>query len=127
MINFIYLKINRLYSVTTVLFALVVFCQSPLTYERIREFLTLPGKRYFQQIKSDLDDTPEFEKTHYLSYILSTLNKMKKIMSLLVDKIYLKRALQYKSKKIIGHADNDANTYIKYKKDIYSDNNAKIC
>ena len=65
------------------------------------------------------------------------LNEKKKIMSILVDKIYLKRDLQYKSKKITGHADNDANTYIhrrqityayiKYKRDIYSDNNAIIC
>ena len=80
----------------------------------------MPCKRHLQQETSDLDATPDFLKTYYLSYILSTLNE-------LVDEIYLKRGLQYKSKKIIGHADNDANTYIKYKKEIYSDNYAIIC
>ena len=41
------------------------------------------------------------------------LNEKKKIMSILVDKIYLKRDLQYKSKKITGHTVNDANTLAK--------------
>ena len=71
----------------------------------------MPCKRDLQQVTSNLDVTLDFQKI--LSYILSTLNKRDKIMSLLVGEKYLKCGLQYKSKKITGHTVNDANTLAK--------------
>lgn len=103
----------------TILFSLIVFCQSSSTYDRLKEFYSLPTKRYLQQISADLNVSPDchnnnIDKEHrYLSYLSSNLNDREKIVCLLVDEIYIKAGLQYKSKNVTGYAENNVSEFAK--------------
>lgn len=109
-------KKRKMYSLSSTLFSLIIYCQSSSTYDRLKDFLILPTKRHLQQISADLNVFPNnniTEENTYLSYLSSNLTDQEKVVCLLVDEIYIKTGLQYKAKNVTGYAENNASEFAK--------------
>nr|CAI5862419.1 unnamed protein product [Callosobruchus analis] len=85
------------YSVSTLIFSMVIFNQSSSTYEHLRDYLTLPTSRRLKQITSEFNISPIIDKSR----------SKKKIVCLLIDEIFIKTGLQYKAKNVTGFAENN--------------------
>lgn len=103
------------YSISTVIFAFLIFCISQSTYELIRGFLFLPHKRYLQYLASSFNVSPnDSENTNsYLKVLFNHLDPREKVVNLCIDEIYVNSKLEYKSKKVTGYADNNCNDLAK--------------
>jgi hypothetical protein len=111
-------KVKKNYNMSTMLFSLVIFCQSSTSssYERLRDFFILPTKRHLQQISADLNVTQDNDvnkNSNYLLHQASMLKEREKVVCLLVDEIYIKKGFNYKSKNITGFAENDTSKFAK--------------
>lgn len=102
-------KKRKQYNLPTLLFSLTILNQSASAFDILRQHLTLPTKRHLQTISSSLNVSPEdsAKNQNYFSYVFSSLNPLEKIVCLVVDEIYIKSGLTYKSKNVSGYATND--------------------
>ncbi|CAG4970430.1 unnamed protein product [Parnassius apollo] len=103
------------YSVSTVIFAFLIFCISQSCYNLIRRFLFLPHKRYLQYLSSSFNVNPSnLENTNnYLKVMYNKLDSRERVVNLCIDEIYVNSKLEYKCKKVTGYADNDSNELAK--------------
>lgn len=103
---------QRRYSPLTIIFAFIVFMQSPRTYELIREYLLLPHKSHLRHLSAAMNVSPDTTKNtqHYLSKISNHLKPELKVVMLLIDEIYVKSKLEYKSHRITGFASNNSDS-----------------
>lgn len=104
------------YDPTTIVFSFMIYSQSPVAYNFIRNYLTLPHKRYLQQISSSLkigSDGGKSNTINYLSHVSKSLSQREKIVSLLIDEIYVNSTLSFKSQNLVGLAENNPNELAK--------------
>lgn len=76
---------KRQYSITTILFAFVMYCQSSSSYNLLGNYLCLPAKQYLQHISASLNISAGSCKSteHYLSHMVKTLSDREKYVNLL--------------------------------------------
>lgn len=97
------------YCPQTIIFAFIMFTQSPRTYELLKEYMVLPHKNHLRRLSAAMHISPDTEinTINYLGNISKHLQPHQKIVLLLIDEIYLKSKIEYKSHKITGFASNN--------------------
>ncbi|VEN41670.1 unnamed protein product [Callosobruchus maculatus] len=101
-------KKNR-YCPATIIMSFIIYSQSPSCYKLIRDFFVLPHKRYLQSISASLNVSPknDLNNKNYLLNVAETLSDTEKVVSLIIDEIYISTRLDYRSHSIVGSAENE--------------------
>jgi len=96
------------YRPATIIMSFVIYSQSPACYNLIRDFFVLPHKRYLQSISSSLSVSPKDEENNknYLLNICKNLTESEKVVSLLIDEIYVSSRMDYRAQSLVGSAEN---------------------
>lgn len=108
---FTFRTVGFCYSTNMVLFAFMIHTQSPGCYKALRntEFLTIPHEKYLKRISSGfhVGADSEGESMNFLKTMRGQLTDREAFVVLELDEIYLNGKMEYKSKSLIGAAENN--------------------
>uniref|UniRef100_A0A1B0GH08 Putative transposase n=1 Tax=Lutzomyia longipalpis TaxID=7200 RepID=A0A1B0GH08_LUTLO len=95
---------TRNYNKTTLILSFVTDIHSSATYRILRNTFILPTERHLKNITNSLNVSPDCadNNDNYLRGITKNLSEMEKKMTLVVDEIYVKEKIEYKSGKLYG-------------------------
>lgn len=103
---------KRTYSNNAILNAFFIYQYSSSVYEIIREknILILPHTKTLQKLSAfqNINSEHEMQNINYLTKISNSLSDTEKIINIQIDEMYLKKQVNYKSKSIIGFADDNS-------------------
>lgn len=98
------------YSVNMILFTFIINTQSPACYKALNTaFLTSPHPKYLKRISSEfaIGANSEEETGNFLKAMRAQLSDREAFVVLQIDEVYLNAKMEYKSKVLVGVAEND--------------------
>ncbi|GAB0096203.1 hypothetical protein DMENIID0001_116830 [Sergentomyia squamirostris] len=101
---------KRRYEAATILKSFTLNSISPSGYRFLRQILNLPHPNYLRVLKQDLQISAQNEEQNhnYIKEIVKILDERGRgrVVSLMIDEIYVEPQLDYKGRKLIGQAEN---------------------